>query len=880
MQHPPCNSKDVRQHPPPPPHSLRITYLASLLLPRISLPHLPSLVFPPPRSTQGPDIVSTGMDLDPLIFDRAVSSALPMVPIEFFTSLFSLLSPNIVTSLVSLLLMESPLLLVSRELSALTNISEALCALLFPLSWCGIYIPVTPRGFDLDAALEAPLPFIIGTNVGDHTSAEGTAGGDHVGLSAETLEVCMRCKVTIVDIDGDRLISENYAIIRGTSWDVREAATAAAADRRRRSEGHFLPIPSEDPVAAARKGGHNGPAMMPLPGRTDRSWSVAGLGIPEPFLSRMTSSVAAASRGIPVPEETRKRWGSKARRTTLSGLADDLLIRRSSIDASSGGGRYSSGRGQGAGGGGGNSRGGNGRGNGRSGNGRSGNGGGGGGGDGSTPMWECRDGRHNKWERVSGNVGVDTLAASPMKRLAEAFERRRALQAARPTEEDDAHRREAARFKAKTCRAALQSLVNVWIDPAAAAGACADGRGGGGQGGGVSGRVGGGGDVRRLVNDVRACFLEFFLQILSNYDRYLPKPPAPGTKQTRQQMNETFDAEAFLRNRTVASSFLRRLVTTQMFAVLTYAAQMARLPSTEETEGTEGIMEARLFDSLLDSTEWRNHRAEPKAYLRWRGELSVRGSTAGVSLSERGGGVGGMGRSGGVGSRTSDGRGGQRSTRTLRPTQKVRSLKQSSSAPSGISLKGINSMGRARGLGGGPRSASVPRRPLLVRAMPPSGATCADDSALPMLNVYGREGGSGGSDGRATDGYLGGGGARGHFPRLSLRYFLSPRPLSGPPVVDVPPLSAVPFAVIVESDTSSPVTPGERRRTSYGDLSRPRPALLAKLAKLRVDIDREDRGGGGEDSDDTTTDSDDSEGAVETVPTFGVEPDVPMAQVT
>ena len=175
MQHPPCNSKDVRQHPPPPPHSLRITYLASLLLPRISLPHLPSLVFPPPRSTQGPDIVSTGMDLDPLIFDRAVSSALPMVPIEFFTSLFSLLSPNIVTSLVSLLLMESPLLLVSRELSALTNISEALCALLFPLSWCGIYIPVTPRGFDLDAALEAPLPFIIGTNVGDHTSAEGTA---------------------------------------------------------------------------------------------------------------------------------------------------------------------------------------------------------------------------------------------------------------------------------------------------------------------------------------------------------------------------------------------------------------------------------------------------------------------------------------------------------------------------------------------------------------------------------------------------------------------------------------------------------------------------------------------------------------------------------
>ena len=62
---------------------------------------------PPPRSTQGPDIISTGMDLNPLIFDRAVSSALPMVPIEFFTSLFSLLSPNIVTALVSLLLRES-----------------------------------------------------------------------------------------------------------------------------------------------------------------------------------------------------------------------------------------------------------------------------------------------------------------------------------------------------------------------------------------------------------------------------------------------------------------------------------------------------------------------------------------------------------------------------------------------------------------------------------------------------------------------------------------------------------------------------------------------------------------------------------------------------
>lgn len=55
---------------------------------------------------------------------------------------------------------ERKVLLVSGQLSLLTVCSEILCALLFPMKWSHLYIPVLPRS--LSPMLDAPMPYLCG----------------------------------------------------------------------------------------------------------------------------------------------------------------------------------------------------------------------------------------------------------------------------------------------------------------------------------------------------------------------------------------------------------------------------------------------------------------------------------------------------------------------------------------------------------------------------------------------------------------------------------------------------------------------------------------------------------------------------------------------
>lgn len=58
----------------------------------------------------------------------------------------------------------------SSQLSLLTAAAEVSCALMYPLQWPHVYIPVLPRG--LVQVLQAPMPFIIGLPTDRYVSAD------------------------------------------------------------------------------------------------------------------------------------------------------------------------------------------------------------------------------------------------------------------------------------------------------------------------------------------------------------------------------------------------------------------------------------------------------------------------------------------------------------------------------------------------------------------------------------------------------------------------------------------------------------------------------------------------------------------------------------
>ncbi|KAI9697035.1 MAG: hypothetical protein M1836_004996 [Candelina mexicana] len=75
-------------------------------------------------------------------------------------ALFRALSIQNIVTLFEFALSESRVIFISSHTSMLHLASKALCTLLYPLSWSGVFIPVLPARLLL--ALEAPCPYIVG----------------------------------------------------------------------------------------------------------------------------------------------------------------------------------------------------------------------------------------------------------------------------------------------------------------------------------------------------------------------------------------------------------------------------------------------------------------------------------------------------------------------------------------------------------------------------------------------------------------------------------------------------------------------------------------------------------------------------------------------
>jgi hypothetical protein len=96
-------------------------------------------------------------------------SAPPLCDVNF-KILFRYLEPRHIITAFNALLSELPVLLTSQNIELLCSASEALLALLYPMKWPFLYIPVLP--YSLVDVIQAPQPFLIGC----HTSMLASQG--------------------------------------------------------------------------------------------------------------------------------------------------------------------------------------------------------------------------------------------------------------------------------------------------------------------------------------------------------------------------------------------------------------------------------------------------------------------------------------------------------------------------------------------------------------------------------------------------------------------------------------------------------------------------------------------------------------------------------
>jgi hypothetical protein len=96
-----------------------------------------------------------------IIFERPSASELPLVDLSFLP-LFHMLDPVNVARLLSLMLLEEKILLISCHMPILAYVAEAVRSLMFPMDYNGVYIPMCSH--ELVAVLDAPVPFLVGMN--------------------------------------------------------------------------------------------------------------------------------------------------------------------------------------------------------------------------------------------------------------------------------------------------------------------------------------------------------------------------------------------------------------------------------------------------------------------------------------------------------------------------------------------------------------------------------------------------------------------------------------------------------------------------------------------------------------------------------------------
>ena len=115
-------------------------------------------------------------------FLRYRSSDFLQLPNYPFHLLLSRLRPNNIVDVLHCLLLEYRVVLVAKEVQDLGPVAQALVDLLLPFRWRHIFVPYLPR--NLQAYLDAPVPFLMGLEKGGPLSSE-----DYVIVDLDTGEV-------------------------------------------------------------------------------------------------------------------------------------------------------------------------------------------------------------------------------------------------------------------------------------------------------------------------------------------------------------------------------------------------------------------------------------------------------------------------------------------------------------------------------------------------------------------------------------------------------------------------------------------------------------------------------------------------------------------
>ena len=77
--------------------------------------------------------------------------------------LFSLFTPSLIIFLLNTLILEKSVVIYGSNISLVSALTSAVVQLLRPFPWEGVFIPLIPS--DAIEILEAPVPFVVGTNI-------------------------------------------------------------------------------------------------------------------------------------------------------------------------------------------------------------------------------------------------------------------------------------------------------------------------------------------------------------------------------------------------------------------------------------------------------------------------------------------------------------------------------------------------------------------------------------------------------------------------------------------------------------------------------------------------------------------------------------------
>lgn len=100
---------------------------------------------------------ANGIIIQELTFRRPIARELPSIPENHNLNLFfNYIEPKTMVEIFAALLAERRIIFVSSNLDKLSSCLQASCALLFPMIWQHIYIPILPM--KLKDYLSAPMP--------------------------------------------------------------------------------------------------------------------------------------------------------------------------------------------------------------------------------------------------------------------------------------------------------------------------------------------------------------------------------------------------------------------------------------------------------------------------------------------------------------------------------------------------------------------------------------------------------------------------------------------------------------------------------------------------------------------------------------------------